>query len=56
MPLFGSRHYSLTIPGGPSGGPLGAAKLVYNDEMISGEIGQIGTQLDGLGHIGTVVG
>jgi len=21
MPLFGSRHYSLTIPGGPTGGP-----------------------------------
>ena len=56
MPLFGSRHYSLTIPGGPSGGPLGAAKLVYNDEMLSGEIGQIGTQFDGLVHVGTLVG
>jgi hypothetical protein len=43
MPLFGSRHYSLTIPGGPTGGPFGTAKLVYNDELVSGEIGQVGT-------------
>jgi kynurenine formamidase len=56
MPLFGSRHYSLTIPGGPTGGPFGAAKLLYNDEMFSGEIGQVGTQFDGLGHIGTLIG
>jgi Multicopper oxidase len=56
MPLFGSRHYSLTSPGEPIGGPLGAAKLVYNDEMFSGEIGQVGTQFDGLGHIGTLIG
>jgi kynurenine formamidase len=55
MPLFGSRHYSLTVPGGPTGGPFGAAKLMYNDEMVSGEIGQVGTQFDGLGHIGTDV-
>jgi kynurenine formamidase len=52
MPLFGDRHYSLTLPGAPTGGPLGANALVYNDEMFSGEIGQIGTQFDGLGHIG----
>lgn len=53
MPLFGSRHYSLTIPGAPTGGPLGENAIVYNDEMFSGEIGQVGTQFDGLGHIGT---
>lgn len=52
MPLFGERHYSLTIPGAPTGGPLGANAIVYNDEMFSGEIGQVGTQFDGLGHIG----
>jgi kynurenine formamidase len=56
MPLFGSRHYSLTIPGAPTGGPFGTAKLMYNDEMVSGEIGQVGTQFDGLGHIGTLIG
>jgi kynurenine formamidase len=52
MPLPGKRHFSLTIPGSPTGGPDGQNKVVYHDEMFSGEIGQIGTQLDGLGHIG----
>jgi len=56
IPLFGNRHLSVTIPGGPTGGPFGAAKLMYNDEMFSGEIGQVGTQFDGLGHISTIVG
>ena len=50
MPMFGSRHYSLRIPqpfrmAGPNQG-------VYHDEIISGELGQIGTQFDGLGHFG----
>ncbi len=52
MPLAGKRHFSLTIPGGPTGGPFGQNKVVHHDELFSGEIGQIGTQLDGLGHIG----
>jgi kynurenine formamidase len=52
MPLFGKRHYSLTIPGSPTGGPLGTNKLVHHDEIVSAEIGQVGTQFDGLGHIG----
>ncbi|MBI4241836.1 MAG: cyclase family protein [Candidatus Rokubacteria bacterium] len=56
IPLFGNRHFSLMIPGGPTGGPFGTAKLMYNDEMFSGEIGQVGTQFDGLGHIGTIIG
>jgi kynurenine formamidase len=56
MPLFGNRHYSLSIVGSPSGGPVGDNRVVWHDEMFSGEIGQIGTQFDGLGHIGTRVG
>jgi kynurenine formamidase len=52
MPLPGKRHFSLTIVGSPTGGPDGKNKVVYHDDMFSGEIGQIGTQLDGLGHIG----
>jgi kynurenine formamidase len=52
MPLPGNRHFSLTIPGSPTGGPEGKNRMVYHDEMFSGEIGQIGTQLDGLGHVG----
>ena len=56
MPSFGNRHFSLTLPGRPTGGPFGENQVVYNDELFSGEIGQIGTQFDGLGHIGTRVG
>jgi kynurenine formamidase len=56
MPLFGSRHVSITIPGGPTGGPFGEQKLMYNDEMFSGEIGQVGSQFDGLGHIAAKIG
>lgn len=56
MPLPGQRHYSLTIPGLPTGSPDGENGLVHNDELISGEIGQIGTQFDGLGHIGVHIG
>ena len=52
MPLFGTRTFSVTTPGGPTGGPLGANKLVYHDEFVSAQIGQVGTQFDGLGHIG----
>src|SRR5438552_17148988 len=52
MPIPGKRHFSLTIPGSPTGGPYGENQVVHHDELFSGEIGQIGTQLDGLGHIG----
>ncbi len=51
MPLFGSRSYSLTIPGLPTGGVLGDNKIVWNDEFVVGEMGQIGTQFDGPGHV-----
>ncbi len=50
MPLFGTRHFSLRIP--QTFGPMGSNQMVYHDEVVSGEIGQIGTQFDGLGHIG----
>lgn len=56
MPLPGKRHFSLTIPGSPTGGPDGENRLVSHDELFSGEIGQVGTQLDGLGHVGVRVG
>lgn len=56
MPLFGQRAFSLRIPGGPTGGPFGQNKLVYNDEFLATEIGQTGTQFDGLGHIGVQLG
>lgn len=53
-PAFGSRGWRLTIPGLPTGGPFGGQKLVYNDEYLATEIGQIGTQFDGPGHIGVI--
>ncbi len=54
IPAFGSRGWRMTIPGLPTGGPFGAGKLIYNDEYLATEIGQIGTQFDGPGHIGTI--
>jgi kynurenine formamidase len=52
MPLFGSRTYALHIPGLPVGGPYGDNQIVWNDEFICGELGQVGTQFDGPGHVG----
>ena len=51
-PTFGTRGWRLTIPGLPTGGPIGPQELLYNDEYLATEIGQIGTQFDGPGHIG----
>ena len=50
MPMFGSRHFSLRIPG--AFGPNGTNQMMYHDEIISGELGQIGTQFDSLSHVG----
>jgi kynurenine formamidase len=52
MPLPGKRHFSLTIPGSPTYPPQGKNGQVAFDELFSGEIGQVGTQFDGLGHVG----
>jgi kynurenine formamidase len=57
IPVFGERlGPNVVIPGTPTGGPFGNHKLYYHDELFVGEIGQIGTQFDGLGHIGMVAG
>jgi kynurenine formamidase len=50
MPIFGTRHFSLKIP--QTFGPLGTNKMMYHDELVSAEIAQVGTQFDGLGHVG----
>ena len=55
MPLYGNRHFSLTIPGLPTAITGAENGVVFNDELVSGELGQIGTQFDGLGHIGTEI-
>jgi kynurenine formamidase len=52
IPAFGARSWTLIIPGTPTGGPFGKNAMVYHDEFVATEIGQIGTQFDGPGHIG----
>ncbi len=56
MPLFEQRSYSLRIPGGPTGDALGKNQVIWNDEFLAAEVGQVGTQLDGFGHIGVQIG
>ena len=51
-PAFGPRGWNMTIPGTPTGGPFGKNALIYHDELVYTEIGQIQTQFDGPGHIG----
>ena len=50
MPMYGTRHFSIRIP--QAFAMPGKNQAVYHDEIISGELGQIGTQFDGLGHLG----
>ena len=50
MPLSSHRHFSVLmhVPSQPQG----KNKLVGMEELLIAEIGQVGTQLDGLGHVG----
>jgi kynurenine formamidase len=50
--FFGPRFWKMTIPGTPTGGPFGKNNLVYHDEWVTTQIGQVSTQFDGPGHIG----
>jgi kynurenine formamidase len=50
MPLYGARSYSLVIPA--MHGPDGSNQLTWNEEFVAAQIGQVGTQFDGFGHIG----
>jgi kynurenine formamidase len=52
-PAFPPRTFSITVlqPGQVAGGSLGPSKTTYNDDIINGWVG-VGSQLDGLGHIG----
>jgi hypothetical protein len=56
MPLFGARQFTLRIPGSPTGGVLGANRVIWMDEFLATEVSQVGTQFDGLGHIGVATG
>jgi kynurenine formamidase len=52
-PAFPPRTFSITVvqPGQVAGTSLGPSKTTYNDDIITGWVG-VGSQLDGLGHIG----
>jgi kynurenine formamidase len=52
-PAYPPRTFNITIvqPGQNAGTTLGPTKTTYNDDMIVGWAG-VGSQLDGLGHIG----
>jgi kynurenine formamidase len=52
-PAFPPRTFKLTIlqPGQAGSPGLGPSKTTYNDDIIDGWVG-IGSQIDGLGHIG----
>lgn len=57
IPLAPGRLFGLRMPGGPTGGPHGGqSRTVWNDEFLTTEIGQIGTHMDALGHLGRQVG
>ena len=44
MPLFGQRVFALRIPGAPTGGAYGKNQVIWHDEILTTEIGQVGTQ------------
>jgi kynurenine formamidase len=49
MPLFGKRTYAMFAS---QSGPGGKNNLMGHDDFLCAEIGQVGTQFDGPGHIG----
>jgi kynurenine formamidase len=52
-PAYPPRTFAVTVvqPGQNAGSTLGPTKTTYNDDQINGWAG-IGSQLDGLGHLG----
>jgi kynurenine formamidase len=55
MPFFGTRSFSLAQVKLSGGGTFGSNRLVANEEFVAAQLGQVGTQLDGLGHVGQEV-
>lgn len=52
-PAFPPRSFAITVvmPGQEYGGAVGKTKVTYHDDIINGWVG-VGSQLDGLGHVG----
>jgi len=53
MPTSATRSYKLSVV--DTGPAAGTNKQLGNEEVISGELGQVGTQFDGPGHIGALI-
>lgn len=53
MPMYGHRVFALRGTGAPAGDALGGNQVIWNDDFLATEIGQVGTQFDALGHFGT---
>ncbi|TGD99796.1 cyclase family protein [Methylobacterium nonmethylotrophicum] len=53
-PAFPPRNFAVTVmaPNQPEGVTFGANKMSYLDDMVTGWLG-VGTQIDGLAHLGT---
>ena len=53
MPFGGTRSYKLSVV--DTGPAAGTNKQLGNEEVLTGELGQVGTQFDGPGHIGALI-
>ena len=53
MPYVGTRSYKISVV--DTGPAAGKNMQLGNEEVISGELGQVGTQFDGPGHIGALI-
>jgi kynurenine formamidase len=53
MPFVGTRSYKLSVV--DTGPAAGKNNQLGNEEVITGELGQVGTQFDGPGHIGALL-
>lgn len=56
MPLLAGRTFALHLQGNPTNGPFGANQVLFHAEFLATEVGQVGTQFDGLGHAGVQIG
>lgn len=50
MPQVGGRSYTLVIP--QPAPPAGRNRIVGHEEFVAAQLGQVGTQMDALGHVG----
>lgn len=56
LPDFHQRDFVLASAGAPSGGPVGAERLIYNDEVIAGRFTGMSTHFNALVHVGKQLG